>query len=208
MLIKKIYHKWVYYKAKQYVKKNASFKGNNHVFSNNSFVCLSDGARKEQVIIEDGAWMQGQIFVEGNGVVIMHEHSKIETSTRILCVNRVEIGAYTAIAEATICDNNNHPVSPEFRKKMRITPIGSQMRMWKYSDNKPIKIGENCWIGAGVRICKGVTIGDNSVIAACSVVTKNVPANCIAAGNPAKVVKTDIDKVSMPANYNTIEIDK
>lgn len=50
-------------------------------------------------------------------------------------------------------------------------------------------IGENCWIGANVRICKGVTIGDNSVVAACSVVTKDVPANCIVAGNPAKVVK-------------------
>ena len=44
-------------------------------------------------------------------------------------------------------------------------------------------IGENCWIGANVRICKGVTIGDNSVVAACSVVTKDVPANCIVAGN-------------------------
>ena len=70
------------------------------------------------------------------------------------------------------------------------------MRKWKHSVSSPIIIGENVWIGSNVRICKGVTIGDNSVIAACSVVTKDVPANAIAAGNPAKIVKTDIDKIN------------
>ena len=76
---------------------------------------------------------------------------------------------------------------------MRLTPVGHDMRMWKHSANAPIIIGENCWIGTSVRICKGVTIGDNSIVAACSVVTKDVPANCVVAGNPAKIVKTGID---------------
>ena len=116
-----------------------------------------------------------------------------------MCINRVEIGAYTAIApEVTICDNNNHPVCPAFRKKMRMTPEGHIMRSWKYSANAPITIGENCWIGSNSRICKGVTIGDNAIVAACSVVTKDVPANSIVAGNPAKVVKTDIDILPEP----------
>ncbi|MBR4155847.1 MAG: hypothetical protein IKU01_03975 [Bacteroidales bacterium] len=82
---------------------------------------------------------------------------------------------------------------------MRQTPGGSYERKWIHSDNKPIVLGENVWVGENVRICKGVTIGDNAVIAACSVVTKDVPANSIAAGNPAKIVKTDIDQ-------NTISI--
>ena len=56
-----------------------------------------------------------------------------------------------------------------------------------------IYIGRNVWIGEYSRICKGVTIGDNSIVAANSVVTKNVPANCIVAGNPAKIVKKDIE---------------
>ena len=80
-----------------------------------------------------------------------------------------------------------------------------ESRLWKHSDHKPITIGENCWIGRNVSILKGVTIGDNSVIAANSVVTKSIPANSIAAGNPAKVVKTNIEEILPPSsceNFN------
>lgn len=186
--------------SKKNLDRNATLQGANIKIGPKSRVILVDGAKKENVIFKEGCWPLGSIFVSHNGVFIMHEHTKIEDSTKIQCVNRVEIGAYTAIAEKTvICDNNNHPVSPSYRKKMRLTPAGHQMRTWKYSDNAPIIIGENCWIGSNVRICKGVTIGDNSVVAACSVVTKDVPANCVVAGNPAKVVKTDIDKLPEPS---------
>lgn len=186
-------------KSKKNLMTNATIQGNHIEFGVSSQVALLDGARKENVILKEGCWPLGSIAVQSNGVFIMHEHSKIEHSTQIKCVNRIEIGPYSAVAEGTvICDNNNHPISPSYRKKMRLTPVGHQMRTWKYSSSAPIIIGENCWIGSHVRICKGVTIGDNSVVAACSVVTKDVPANCIVAGNPAKVVKTDIDKIPEP----------
>lgn len=191
--------KW-YYKIERNIKKKGVFLGSNHRFTPFSVISLEDGAKKENVVIEDGVWAEGKICVQNEGKVRLCEHCKIATTTIIMCSNSVTIGAYTAIAEqTTICDNNNHPISPAFRKKMRLTPVGDQMRMWKYSSSAPIVIGENCWIGSHVRICKGVTIGDNSVVAACSVVTKDVPANCIVAGNPAKVVKTDIDKLPEPA---------
>lgn len=193
-ILRKLINLLRYNRAKRIVIENATLVGNNHRISIDSRVYLGDGAKKENVILKDNCWPEGIITVQNNGVVIMHEHSKIGHTTNIMCVNRVEIGAYTAIANnTTICDNNNHPISPSFRKKMRLTPEGNDMRMWKHSANAPIIIGENCWIGANVRICKGVTIGNNSIVAACSVVTKDVPANCIVAGNPAKVVKTDID---------------
>ena len=53
----------------------------------------------------------------------------------------------------------------------------------------PIKVGNNVWIGGGVNVMPGVTIGDNVVIGAGSVVVKDIPANCIAGGNPCKVLK-------------------
>lgn len=55
--------------------------------------------------------------------------------------------------------------------------------------SKPIHIGDKVWLGAGVHVLPGVTIGENSIIGAGSVVTKNIPANVIAAGNPCKVIR-------------------
>ena len=59
----------------------------------------------------------------------------------------------------------------------------------------PIRIGDNVWLGAKVTVLKGITIGDNSVIGANSVVTRNIPANSVAVGNPARVIRK-IEKVS------------
>ncbi|MBL7918676.1 MAG: acyltransferase [Bacteroidia bacterium] len=56
--------------------------------------------------------------------------------------------------------------------------------------SKPIKIENNVWLGEGVKVLKGVTIGENSVIGAGSIVTTNIPANVVAAGNPCKVIKS------------------
>jgi len=69
-----------------------------------------------------------------------------------------------------------HPILPELREKA-------------YQFNMPVYIGENCWIGAGALIMPGVTIGDNSVIGAGSVVTKDIPANVVAYGNPCRVAR-------------------
>lgn len=66
-------------------------------------------------------------------------------------------------------------------------PIHPGMREYMYCDH--VTIGNNCWIGGGSIICPGVTIGDNTVIGAGSVVTRDVPANVVAAGNPCKVIR-------------------
>ena len=64
-------------------------------------------------------------------------------------------------------------------------------------DVAPITIGEDCWLGGGVIVCPGVTIGDRSIIAAGSVVTRDIPSDCLAAGNPA-VVKRHLRTSSPP----------
>ena len=60
--------------------------------------------------------------------------------------------------------------------------------------HSPVKVGNCVWIGAHVTICPGVSIGDNSIIAAGAVVTKNVPEGCVVAGVPAKIIKYIKDK--------------
>ncbi len=64
-----------------------------------------------------------------------------------------------------------------------------ELREKGYQYNAPIHIGKNCWLGAGVIIVPGITIGDNVVIGAGSVVTKDIPSNVVAVGNPCKVLR-------------------
>ena len=68
-------------------------------------------------------------------------------------------------------------------------PINADLRRKGYQYNAPVRIGKNCWIGAGALIMPGVTIGDNVVIGAGSVVTKDIPSNVVAVGNPCRVLR-------------------
>lgn len=165
-------------------------------------ISLLDGSTKDDIIVHENVMLLGcHLFSSHHGKIEIGNNVKIGSRSQILCVDKVVIGDYTAIAtDVTIVDNNNHPINPEYREFMRTTPHNSDARSWIHSDHKPVILGRNCWIGSDVRIQKGVTIGDNSVIAACSVVTKDVPANCIVAGNPAKIVKTDIDQIPAPTS--------
>ncbi len=82
-------------------------------------------------------------------------------------------------------------------------PVNPQMREYMYA--LPVTIKDNCWIGANVTICPGVTIGANTVIGAGSVVTKDIPANVIAAGNPCRVIR-EINEQDMKYYYKDREI--
>lgn len=68
-------------------------------------------------------------------------------------------------------------------------PILSELRQQGLQYNAPVRIGKNCWIGAGALLMPGVTIGDNTVIGAGSVVTRDIPANVVAVGNPCRVLR-------------------
>lgn len=86
-----------------------------------------------------------------------------------------------------------HPLLPEERRALK-TKDGREVRVC-YA--QPVAIGNDCWFGANVVVCPGVTIGDNCVIGAGSVVTKDIPANSIAVGNPCRVLRTLTDADSM-----------
>lgn len=189
--LKKIQQIYLYNKF----KKKAVIKGTID-FNSTSNIVLMDGSLKEDIVIYNNSRMYAKLVSQNKGKIILEDTVKIGFNSLIGSVNSIRIGKGTAIADnVTIMDNNNHPIHPEDRKLMYKSSWDSPLRKWKNSDSKPINIGENVWIGQYARINKGVTIGNNSIVAASTVVTKNVPSNCIVAGNPGKIVKTDIDKL-------------
>lgn len=95
--------------------------------------------------------------------------------------DRICIGDDCLLAHGVhIADHDGHPLDPYSR--LRRAPVALK-------DVHPVEIGNNVWIGARSRILKGVRIGDNVVIGAESVVTKDVEADCLAVGNPARVIR-------------------
>lgn len=196
----KIYRFIKYKKDILVFKKNIFLKGKSQEFGPYCYAKLLCGSQKDDIIVEDNVqFAPGCTLISSHhGKILLKKYCRLQ-NTVIQCVDNVEIGEFTALGpNVTITDNNSHPINPDFRRFMRTTPHGSDARSWIHSSHAPVKIGQNCWIGQNVRIQKGVTIGDNSIIAANSVVTKSVPANCIAAGNPARIVKTDIHLIPAP----------
>lgn len=96
---------------------------------------------------------------------------------------RIDVGDHVLFAPNVTLATATHPIHPELRSEQG-----------QY--NLPIKIGRNVWIGANSTVLPGVTIGENSVIGAGSVVTKDIPANVVAVGNPCRVMRpiTDNDR--------------
>ena len=92
------------------------------------------------------------------------------------------IGNNVLLGHAVYISDNNHGMSNS--DALKIPPVERQL----YSKGA-VRIGNNVWIGRHVCIMPGVTIGDNCIIGANSVVTKDVPANCVAVGLPAQIIK-------------------
>ena len=88
----------------------------------------------------------------------------------------IYVGDYTMFGPNVILATAGHPILPKLRQEA-------------YQYNMPVHIGKNCWLGAGVIVLPGVTIGDNTVIGAGSVVTKDLPSNVVAVGNPCRVLR-------------------
>ncbi|MBR2943926.1 MAG: sugar O-acetyltransferase [Clostridia bacterium] len=107
-----------------------------------------------------------------------HFGKNVYANFNLTCVDDTDIyvGEYTMLGPNVVLASAGHPILPELREKI-------------YQYNMPVRIGRNCWLGAGVIVLPGVTIGDGTVIGAGSVVTKDIPAGVVAVGNPCRVMR-------------------
>lgn len=131
-------------------------------------------------LVSDGFMMyEGASICVLDGGILSLGHNSYMNESLIQCANSITIGDDCAIAsEVLIQDTDFHPILDEIGKEKPVS--------------KPIVIGNKVWICAKSIILKGVTIGDGAIIAAGAVVTKDVPARCVVAGNPAKVVRENV----------------
>ena len=117
----------------------------------------------------------GGKHVHFGNCVYANFHLTLVDDTHIYVGDNTMFGPNVTVATA------GHPILPELRAKA-------------YQFNMPVHIGKNCWIGAGAVIVPGVRIGDNTVIGAGSIVTKDIPANVVAVGNPCRVLREISEK--------------
>lgn len=127
--------------------------------------------------IGDGCYIEPP-FHSNFGGKHCHFGKNVYANFNLTCVDdtHIYIGDYTMIGPNVVIATAGHPILPELREQ-------------GYQYNIPVHIGKNCWIGAGVIIVPGITIGDHVVIGAGSIVTKNIPSNVIAVGNPCKLLR-------------------
>ena len=125
----------------------------------------------------DSLWVEPPFHCDYGWNIEVGENFFANYNLTILDVGKVTIGKNVMIAPNVSIYTAGHPVHPDSRNS-------------GYEYGIPITIGDNVWIGGSVVILPGVTIGNNAVIGAGSVVTKDIPDNAIAAGNPCKVIRT------------------
>ena len=128
----------------------------------------------------ENTFLQGPVNSNWGGRHV-HLGSNIYDNFNLTLVDdgHIYIGDWTQFGPNVTLTTAGHPVLPELR-----TGYGTVLQF-----NKDIHIGENAWLGAGVTVLPGVTIGEGSVIGAGSVVTRDIPANVVAVGNPCRVMR-------------------
>ena len=154
--------------------------------------CVNLGAR-ESITLGANVICRGILRLESfqPARLIIADDVYIGDDTIISCAQRIESGRLAMIAHGVqIFDNDSHPVDAALREKDYLTLLGRLPGPRPPVASAPVVIGERVWIGMHAIVMKGVRIGADSVIAAGSVVTSNIPASSIAAGVPARVVSS------------------
>ena len=126
-------------------------------------------------------WIAPPFRVDYGENIHLGNNVEINMDCVFLDCNRITIGDHSGIGPGVHIYAVGHPTAPQER-------LSADSSFWK-ANTAPVTIGRNVWIGGHSTIMAGVTIGDNTTIGAGSVVTKDIPANVLAAGNPCKIIK-------------------
>jgi len=136
------------------------------------------------------AWIEPPFYCCYGTNIEIGEGSYINFNCNFVDDGNIKIGNKVMFGPAVTITTVGHPIKPDMREYM-------------YTD--PVTIEDNCWIGAGATLCPGVTIGENSVIGAGSVVIHDIPANSVAVGNPCRVIR-EINEKDEKYYYKNREI--
>lgn len=153
--------------------------------------CVNFGDRSD-IVMGSNVCCRGTVRRErfGAGRITIGDYVYIGDDTLISCAAQVDIGYGSMIAHGVqIVDNDSHPIDAARREEHWKRILAGSDSDGVDVPSRPVRIGSRCWLGFNSIILKGVTIGDGSVVAAGSVVTRDVPANTVVAGNPASPVR-------------------
>jgi maltose O-acetyltransferase len=121
-------------------------------------------------------WMQPPFYCDYGSNIFLGTRVFFNFNCVVLDVCAVRIGDYTLFGPSVQIYTAMHPLDAELRRRHEFA--------------KPVTIGDDVWVGGAAVICPGVTIGSKAVIGAGSVVTRDIPENVFAAGNPCRVIRT------------------
>ena len=202
-ILKKIY-RWLFIEASKTPDKSSSFYKHAQVSSkaiNRGAYMRLDNPMKDKIYLQvgdDTIFSGGYIFESQEGEIKIGKHSYIGDSM-FISRSSIEIGDNVTIAwGCTIYDHDSHSLNYSERRKdidqellaIRLGKNFIYNKNWDVVNTAPIKICDDAWLGMDVLVLKGVTIGEGAVVAARSVVTKDVPPFTLVAGNPARVIKS------------------
>ncbi|WP_377829803.1 acyltransferase [Bradyrhizobium lupini] len=145
----------------------------------------------DNIVIGSHSHVRGELMVLGHGGrITIGEWCYVGVGTRVWSGASIDIGNRVLISHSVnIFDNLSHPIRAAERHEQAKQIFSTGHPRQLSLDDRPIKICDDAWIGACAIIMRGVTIGKGGIVAAGAVVTKDVPAYSIVAGNPATIVK-------------------
>lgn len=156
--------------------------------ANNSMIPeinISNGS----LIIGNNNVIRADFSIRYGGQCKIGNYNCFNEKTEVRCDERIDIGDFNMISyECMIYDTNTHVVyAPEIRRPMTMRDFPDIGMEYEKPITKPVSIGNDCWLGKRAVVLKGSTIGNNSTISTHCVVTKQVPDNHMAYGNPAQI---------------------